>query len=309
MHSEENMVVAVIVTYNRKTELCKNLEMLYAQSVYLDRIIVVDNCSTDGTKEQLDIKGYLSRENFEYLKTKENIGGAGGFYTGTKAAYDLGADWVVLMDDDGRPADENTFEKLFKEVRKLEKENVADGKLFINTLVQQGEMLSFKIDNMYRVDEAIASGYNGLIINAANPFNGTLITRKLVEEIGFPNPDFFIKGDEVDYKQRAFDVGAFVATVADARYVHPRPDTEERVVLGKKVPFFVESPWKEYYAARNFTYMYRQKGWMKGILFELIFVKLLAICCMPCKKIATIKMLLRGVIDGWKGKLGPTVRP
>ena len=303
------MVAAVIVTYNRKTELCKNLEMLYVQSVYLDRIIVVDNCSTDGTKEQLDIKGYLSRENFEYLKTKENIGGAGGFYTGTKAAYDLGADWVILMDDDGRPADENTFEKLFKEVKKLEKENVADGKLFINTLVQQGEMLSFKIGNMYRVDEAIASVENGLIINAANPFNGTLVTRKLVEEIGFPNPDFFIKGDEVDYKQRAFDVGAFVATVADARYVHPRPDTEERLVLGIRVPFFVEAPWKEYYAARNFTYMYKKKRQYKAIVFELIFVKILAIFSMKCKKCKTIRYMLKGVVDGWFGKLGATVKP
>ena len=303
------MVAAVIVTYNRKKELCKNLEMLYVQSVYLDKIIVIDNCSTDGTKEHLDIKGYLSRENFKYLKTKENIGGAGGFYTGTKAAYDLGADWVILMDDDGRPADENTFEKLFKEVKKLEKENVADGKLFINTLVQQGEMLSFKIGNMYRVDEAIASGVKGLIVNAANPFNGTLVTRKLIEEIGFPNPDFFIKGDEVDYKQRAFDAGAYVATVVAARYNHPRPAVFEQVVLGIKVPFFVEAPWKEYYTARNFTYMYKKKKQYKAIVYELIFVKMLAIFSMKCKKLKTIKYVVKGVIDGWRGMLGATVKP
>ena len=303
------MVAAVIVTYNRKKELCKNLEMLYVQSVYLDKIIVIDNCSTDGTKEHLDIKGYLSRENFKYLKTKENIGGAGGFYTGTKAAYDLGADWVILMDDDGRPADENTFEKLFKEVKKLEKENVADGKLFINTLVQQGEMLSFKIGNMYRVDEAIGSVENGLIINAANPFKGTLVTRKLIEEIGFPNPDFFIKGDEVDYKQRAFDAGAYVATVVAARYNHPRPAVFERVVLGIKVPFFVEAPWKEYYTARNFTYMYKKKKQYKAILFELIFVKILAVMSTECKKRIVIRYIFKGVRDGWLGKLGATVKP
>ena len=303
------MVAAVIVTYNRKTELCKNLEMLYVQSIYLDKIIVIDNCSTDGTKEHLDIKGYLSRGNFEYLKTEENIGGAGGFFVGTKAAYELGADWIILMDDDGRPADENTFEKLFKEVRKLEKENVADGKLFINTLVQQGEMLSFKIDNMYRVDEAIASGVKGLIVNAANPFNGTLVTRKLIEEIGFPNPDFFIKGDEVDYKQRAFDAGAYVATVVAARYNHPRPAVFERVVLGIKVPFFVEAPWKEYYTARNFTYMYKKKKQYKAIAYELIFVKMLAIFSMKCKKLKTIKYVVKGVIDGWRGMLGATVKP
>ncbi len=59
-----------------------------------------------------------------------------------------------------------------------------------------------------------------------------------------------------------------------------------------------------------FTYMYRQKGWIKAIFFELVFVKLLAICYMPCKKIATVRMLLRGVRDGWKGNWsnGKTIR-
>ena len=135
------------------------------------------------------------------------------------------------------------------------------------------------------------------------------MSRELVDAIGYPNPDFFIKGDEVNYKQRAFDAGAHVVTVADARYIHPRPDTHEKTVLGKKVPFFVEAPWKEYYAARNFTYMYKQKGQYKAIAFELIFVKLLAIVSMKCRKWATVKMLCKGVCHGWKGKLGATVKP
>ena len=71
----------------------------------------------------------------------------------------------------------------------------------------------------------------------------------------------------------------------------------------------MEAPWKEYYAARNFTYMYKSKGWYKAIVFELIFVKLLTIFSMKCKKVKTIRMLFRGVSDGWKGKLGATIRP
>ena len=157
--------------------------------------------------------------------------------------------------------------------------------------------------------EALAAAKDGILEGAANPFNGTLVSRELVDAIGYPNPDFFIKGDEVNYKQRAFDAGAYVATVVDARYIHPRPDTHEKTVLGKKVPFFVEAPWKEYYAARNFTYMYKQKGQYKAIAFELIFVKLLAIVSMKCRKWATVKMLCKGVCHGWKGKLGATVKP
>ena len=43
--------------------------------------------------------------------------------------------------------------------------------------------------------------------------------------------------------------------------------------------------------------------------FELIFVKLLAILTMKCKKTAAVKMLAKGVKDGWQGKLGATVKP
>ena len=302
------MLTAVIVTYNRKELLSQNIEMLLKQTMTVDSIIIVDNCSSDGTYEYLKNCGWTT-EPFLYLKTETNIGGAGGFYTGVKAAYEAGADWIVLMDDDGRMADEHTMEILYRAARKLYDENRGERKLFVNALVQKGELLSFKIDHMYTVVEAMMAAKNGLIEGAANPFNGTLISRELVSEIGYPNKEFFIKGDEVDYKQRAFAAGAYVVTVTEAKYIHPRPETVEKTVMGVKVPFFVEAPWKEYYAARNFTYMYKLQGWYKGILFELIFVKLLAIISLKCKKMETIKMLFKGVYDGWKGNLGDKVKP
>lgn len=274
----------------------------------VDSIIIVDNCSSDGTYEYLKNCGWTT-EPFLYLKTETNIGGAGGFYTGVKAAYEAGADWIVLMDDDGRMADEHTMEILYRAARKLYDENRGERKLFVNALVQKGELLSFKIDHMYTVVEAMMAAKNGLIEGAANPFNGTLISRELVSDIGYPKKEFFIKGDEVDYKQRALDAGAYVGTVTEAKYIHPRPETVEKTVLGVKVPFFVEAPWKEYYAARNFTYMYKLQEWYKGILFELIFVKLLAVISLKCKKMETIKMLFKGVYDGWKGNLGVKVKP
>lgn len=302
------MLTAVIVTYNRKELLSQNIEMLLKQTMTVDSIIIVDNCSSDGTYEYLKNCGWTT-EPFLYLKTETNIGGAGGFYTGVKAAYEAGADWIVLMDDDGRMADEHTMEILYRAARKLYDENRGERKLFVNVLVQKGELLSFKIDHMYTVVEAMMTAKNGLIEGAANPFNGTLISRELVSDIGYPKKEFFIKGDEVDYKQRALDAGAYVGTVTEAKYIHPRPETVEKTVLGVKVPFFVEAPWKEYYAARNFTYMYKLQEWYKGILFELIFVKLLAVISLKCKKMETIKMLFKGVYDGWKGNLGVKVKP
>ena len=55
--------------------------------------------------------------------------------------------------------------------------------------------------------------------------------------------------------------------------------------------------------------MYKAKGWYKAIAFELILVKVLAIFTMKCKKVSTLKMMFKGVYDGWRGKLGATVKP
>ena len=299
---------AVVVTYNRKDLLEKNIRMLLKQTYRFDKIIVVDNHSSDGTFEFLRQEGWTSGI-FQYVDTQKNIGGAGGFCVGIKTAYEEGADWILLMDDDGCADDENTFQILMRYAEEMRLKNFGDRKLFINCLVQQNDLLSFKLGQMYTVEEAEKAQVDGVICNEANPFNGTLISRELVSAIGFPNKDFFIKGDEVDYKQRAFEAGTFICTVVAARYNHPRPETREKTVLGVKVPFIVEAPWKEYYTARNFTYMYKKKKQYKAILFELIFVKTLAIFSSKRNIFKTMIMLCKGVKDGWFGRMGATVRP
>lgn len=303
------MLAAVIVTFNRKLLLAENIEMLLKQSRNIDKIFIIDNCSTDGTEEMLEEREWKQTEKFVYIKTESNIGGAGGFYTGIKVAYEAGADWILLMDDDGRAENKDTVEQLMIVAEQLYMNNDYNKKIYVNSLVLQKDMLSFKMGQYYTVEAACSAAVDGVLEGLASPFNGTLISKELVKEIGYPNREFFIKGDEVDYKHRAFNAGAYVCTAVNSRYVHPRPETYEKSVLGQKVPFFVEAPWKEYYAARNFAYMYKLEGHYKAIAFELVFVKLLAIIQLECPKWKTIRMVLKGVFDGWRGQLGARVKP
>ena len=46
-------VIAVVVTYNRKGLLKECLESILNQSLSAQKIIVVDNASTDGTAEMI----------------------------------------------------------------------------------------------------------------------------------------------------------------------------------------------------------------------------------------------------------------
>ena len=49
---------AIVVTYNRKKKLVKALNSLLNQTVSPKHIILIDNCSTDGTEELLNKRAY-----------------------------------------------------------------------------------------------------------------------------------------------------------------------------------------------------------------------------------------------------------
>ena len=92
-------VVAIVVTYNRKELLKKCIKALLEQEKSdLCDILVIDNASTDGTKEE--INEYVNSNKIIYMNTEKNIGGAGGFNFGVKEAIKLGYKYMWLMDDD-----------------------------------------------------------------------------------------------------------------------------------------------------------------------------------------------------------------
>ena len=92
-------VVAIVVTYNRKEFLKKSIKALLEQErAELCDILVVDNASTDGTRDE--ILELINSRKIIYANTGENLGGAGGFNYGVKEALKLGYKYMWLMDDD-----------------------------------------------------------------------------------------------------------------------------------------------------------------------------------------------------------------
>ena len=90
-------VAAVVVTYNRKDLLLQCIEHLRAQVIERAHatglpcetsdelaILVIDNASTDGTREAL--ADLVECGAVDYRNTGSNLGGAGGFNYGMRAA-------------------------------------------------------------------------------------------------------------------------------------------------------------------------------------------------------------------------------
>ena len=79
-----NEVGIVVVTYNRLELLKEVVESLRQQTFRDFQIVVVNNGSTDNTSE------WLTNQKDIYTINQENLGGAGGFFTGMKYVAENG---------------------------------------------------------------------------------------------------------------------------------------------------------------------------------------------------------------------------
>lgn len=278
--SEENNklitgnVCAVIVTYNRKELLQQGLHAVLAQTRPPDQILVVNNASTDGTAAML--AQYFPQ--VQTLHLPENLGGAGGYHHGMQWALEHGFDWMMVMDDDGQPAPACLQTLLAPadphlQVRAPLVLSNADPTHMAFTLHLQNGAVTTRL-------QAAQVAANGLIRGQINPFNGILIHRAVVEQIGLPLKEFFLWGDEYEYFLRLRRADLAMATVVEAHFYHP-PDRMQvhRVRLWfKEFPVnYANHPLKDYLILRNQAYILKTyrgwPGWLAHVLRSLVFYR------------------------------------
>jgi len=269
-------IIAVVVTYNRLQLLQRLLERLDRETA-LSEVIVVDNASTDGTSDWLaaldDRTGDDDHRTVPvFARTlARNSGGAGGFHDGLELAVERGADLVWLMDDDGLP-DPDCLERL------LGARTAAGGLDFWGPVVvdeDAPDRLVFPIRLpgsarvVHRLADVTAAARHGLIRDIVIPFNGVLVTRELVERIGYPRAEFFIWGDDHEYRLRAEAAGARIATVVGARVLHPSVgDLGTPMLAGRATYNHSPSDLKHYCMARNNLLNLRDyRGWPYALAF------------------------------------------
>lgn len=263
-------VCAIVVTFNRKDLLRKCLEALARQRRPIDGLVVVDNASTDGTPAVLAQARALALGDFQIVALPKNIGGAGGFNAGLARAYAAGYDRYWLMDDDGEP-DADCLRALL--------EAGADrdflGPLVVSNVdpTQLARRLRCPrtLRTLTETADAIAAAQGGLIADSSNPFNGTLISRRLVDAIGLPKAEMFIWGDEVEYELRARKAGFQVATVVAARHIHP-PEVagSAKALFGRFEVMFPENRLRMYCRTRNYGYIFSRHGQRVTVIKDLV---------------------------------------
>lgn len=291
-------IAAVVVTYNRQSLLKECVAALQAQTRLPSVIYIIDNASTDGTREYLDAVAN-ERPNLIYaIHLAENTGGAGGFSTGLHMAVDMGAEWTWMMDDDARPHP-TALEELLK---------IADsvgniyGSLAVNgintswstTLLDDGKVVQLAKD-------VPAAAHVGFI-----PLLGFLIHRSLVAKIGYPDAGFFIAADDVEYCVRARHAGANIIITCNSRIEHPRTQLTEFNLFGARVAYLSLPPWKRYYDTRN-RLLIARKYYGIRLLTQTVpgsFVRLFAALMYEPRKLAQLWAFCAGMFDGLLGIKG-----
>lgn len=247
--TEQPRVVAVVVTHNR-LPLLQRLVTRLGGIAGLAEVLVVDNASTDGTGAWLAARTTTGTTPLGARTLETNGGGAGGFHDGLAWAVERGADLVWLMDDDGLP-DTDCLDLLLQH-RDLDfwgplvvDEDDADRLVFPIRLPGRTRVV-------HRLTDVRAAARAGRIDDIVIPFNGVLVTRDLVERIGLPREEFFIWGDDHEYRLRAERAGARIATVVDATVRHPSVgDLGTPMAFGRTTYNHSPSDLKHYCMARN----------------------------------------------------------
>jgi rhamnopyranosyl-N-acetylglucosaminyl-diphospho-decaprenol beta-1,3/1,4-galactofuranosyltransferase len=278
--TEPRRIAAVVVTYNRLELLQELLERLDTVAE-LDEVLVIDNASTDGTGAWLASTfdgGQAGDDSPDahpavpvLARTLTgNRGGAGGFHDGLAWAMERGADLAWLMDDDGLP-EPDCLGRLLQETDLdfwgpvVVDRTAADRLVFPIRLPGSTRVVHDLAD--VRRAAANASRIEGIVI----PFNGVLVTRELVERIGLPREEYFIWGDDHEYRLRAEAAGARIATLADAQVKHPAVGALGSPMLGGRTTYnHTPSDLKHYCMARNNLLNLREyKGWPYALAFVL----------------------------------------
>lgn len=280
-------VWAIVVTYNRRDLLQECLDAVLAQTRAVDRILVVDNASTDGTVPLLE----REYPQVEILALPQNVGCAGGNHEGLKRAAEGPADWFWVMDDDTIP-EPTALENLLEPMTRLdglpEPVIMASKVLWTDGSIHE---MSRPFPRWEPRSMSISACERELMPLRATTYVSMLVHRRAVVEYGVPMTHYFIWGDDIEYTARILR--------HEFGYVAPRS-----VVLHKTKANYHPArsdSLRYYYDVRNKLFMVRSDAWEPAEKFWLLVsgvystMEYLAFNRFRAKNVAAV---LRGVRDG-----------
>ncbi len=251
--------------------------------------------------------------NIHYVRIHENTGGAGGFHEGVQRAYKKGYDWLWLLDDDAEPKEDalERSSEYFNDERLSALANLEVDK--------KGDILHHDRGyfNFSDVFKHVVRPIRGEEINSSKSieidhasFVGILISKKAIEEVGYPNKHFFIHYDDVEYCIRLRQIGKILlirdSVICHKEQAREKNTEDKRNFLGRNsIRISYEKLWLSYYGTRNLTWLSKKYASNKlSFYFDILvayFRSLLDIILFDNNKPKRVNFLTNAYLDGMKG--------
>lgn len=288
--------VAVVVAYNRRALLLEVLEALGAQTVPPEKIIVVDNGSTDGSAEA----ARAFSPNADVVRVERNTGGAGGFAIGAARAlvrYD--ADFVWFMDDDTVPTPGALEALLSASETHPRSPSVLASRVVWTEGTDHPMNTPRTKPGVAKREAAEAAEAKAVPVRSAS-FVSSLIRGSAIRALGLPVAEYFIWNDDFEFTARLLREGIGL-------YV---PDS---VVVHKTVKLAsarTDPGARFYYEVRNKLWLFRWSralsGREKPLYAAISVARWGAMILRSAERRTLLAALRRGWDDGMRTRPRPT---
>lgn len=297
-------VCAVIVTYF--PEKCILKDQLDALIHQVESVLIIDNGSDHGAVTWLS--ELCSREDKLSLTLLDrNYGIAKAQNEGVVWAKAQGADFVLLMDQDSRPAPDmvnlllSGYERLILSGKKVSAigprfEDVSSGRVsqhvrFGSLSVSRGGCNSGEDETS--VDFLIASG--------------SLIPISVLNVVGLMDEGLFIDHVDTEWILRAKSMGYASFGSCNAKLYHSLGEQRVRFWFGRWRDIPLHKPFRYYYVFRNSLVLYRRSymGWhWKRVDLVRLMQFFIFMSVFSDNRIAKMKMMYKGLVAGIRGEQG-----
>lgn len=214
-------VFVLILSYNGIRWLKGCLPTVLGMDYLNYEVVVIDNGSSDETQSFL-------RANFpqvHILALKPNRGYAGGFDAGLEYAANLGADYFLVMNNDTE-IDRHALTALVDAAEAQDRAGFVTGKVYFHDRRDVFQSVGKKDDPITWVGPHIGYGEEdrGQHDQAAERIFVddiyTLVSRKLYDEVGGYDPQFYLRCEEFDWQLRARKAGWKIYYAPHAKLWH-----------------------------------------------------------------------------------------
>jgi len=239
---KKNKVIVLILSYNGKPLLEEAIESYLDNDYKHFEVVVIDNGSTDGTKEYVE----KNWPGVKLLRTEVNLKYSGGFNFGLQYAFEeQNADYVLITNNDVK-ADSRTISALVEAAQKADNIGFVTGKVYYYDQPLVLQTVGKSADPVYwrgghignKVEDHGQFDREGELAWCDDIF--WLVKRELYEKTGGYDTEFQFQAEDFDWQVRAKKAGYKIFYAPKAKIWH-----KESMTIGKSSAF------KTYYDARN----------------------------------------------------------